>query len=227
MSKIPAHAGPQTRKLFVVDDHAVVREGIVSLLSSQPDLTIVGEAVSAAEALSGIDKDPPDLALVDLSLKESSGLELIKDLQVRHPQVHILVLSMRDEAFYAERALRAGARGYVPKDAGREEVLKAVRTVLDGQVYVSNSLATRVIGRMVSGGGTEGHSPMDDLTDRELGVFEMIGMGLATREIAKKMHISTKTVDSHREHLKQKLGLATGADLTKHAIQWMQCQKNM
>lgn len=227
MTKTPTPAGRSARTLFVVDDHAVVREGIVSLLASQPDLAIAGEASTASEALSAMNQHPPDVAVIDLSLKESSGLELIKDLQIRHPQIHILVLSMRDEAFYAERALRAGARGYVPKDAGREEILKAVRAVLKGQIYVSDSMATRVIGRMVSGNADSGHSPMDDLTDRELEVFEMIGMGLATREIAKKMHISTKTVDSHREHLKQKLSLSTGADLTKHAIQWMQCQKNM
>ncbi|NLF32544.1 MAG: response regulator transcription factor [Planctomycetes bacterium] len=211
---------------MIVDDHPLVRQGIATLVVQEPDLEVSAEAASAAEALQAMEQSPADVALVDLTLKDSSGLELIKDMRIRFPKVQILVLSMRDEGFYAERVLRAGARGYVTKEEGRYRIIEGIRKVLAGQIYLSEKMATKVMGKIVGGVDPAGTS-MDELTDRELEVFEMIGKGLATREIAGKLSISSKTVDSHREHIKQKLQLETAADLVKHAIQWVQCQKTI
>jgi len=222
-----AHAQPVAKKILIVDDHPLVRQGIAALLSQQPDLEVSGEASDAHEALRLMEQCRPDVAVVDLKLKESSGLELIKDIQVRFPNVRVLVLSMRDEGFYAERVLRAGARGYITKEEGRHKLVDGIRKVLAGQICVSEKMATKVMGKIVGGGPEADGSSVDELTDRELEVFELIGNGLATREIATKLHISAKTVDSHREHIKRKLQLDTAADLVKHAIQWVQCQKNI
>lgn len=222
-----AESAAGERTVLIVDDHPLVRQGIGILVNGEEDLTICGEAASAHEALRAMEACEPDLAVVDLSLKDSSGLELIKDIQIRFPNVRVLVLSMRDEGFYAERALRAGALGYVTKEEPREKVIEGIRKVLAGQVYVSEKIATKVMGKIVAGHGDGDQTAMDSLTDRELEVFELIGRGMATREIAKKLHISPKTVDSHREHVKNKLQLDTAADLAKHAIQWVQCQRNI
>jgi DNA-binding NarL/FixJ family response regulator len=164
---------------------------------------------------------------VDLALKESSGLELIKDIRIQHPDVLILVLSMRDEGFYAERCLRAGARGYVTKEEGPEKVVEAVREILAGQIHVSEKMASKVMSKIVDGADQPGESPIADLTDRELAVLELIGEGLPTREIAAKLHISTKTVDSHREHIKAKLKLDSATELLKYAVQWVQGQEGI
>lgn len=227
MKESSAHAQPVAKKILIVDDHPLVRQGIAALLSQQPDLEVSGEASDAHEALRLMEQCRPDVAVVDLKLKESSGLELIKDIQVRFPNVRVLVLSMRDEGFYAERVLRAGARGYITKEEGRHKLVDGIRKVLAGQICVSEKMATKVMGKIVGGGPEADGSSVDELTDRELEVFELIGNGLATREIATKLHISAKTVDSHREHIKRKLQLDTAADLVKHAIQWVQCQKNI
>lgn len=214
-------------RVLIVDDHPLVRQGVSTLISQQPDLTVCGEAASAHEALEVLAEARPDLAIVDLALADSSGLDLIKDMQLRCPEVLVLVLSMRDEGFYAERVLRAGARGYITKEEGREKIIEGIRKVLAGQIYVSEKMATKVMGRIVGGAPGSGGEAMDQLTDRELEIFELIGQGLATREIAQRLHISPKTVDSHREHIKQKLQVLTAADLSKHAIQWVQCQRNI
>ncbi len=218
-----------TRKVLIVDDHPLVRQGIATVVDQQPDMEVSGEADSAHGALESMEKNPPDVAVVDLTLKESSGLDLIKDIRIRFPDTLVLVLSMREEGFYAERCLRAGAQGYITKEEGRDKVLEGIRKVLDGQIFVSEKMATKIMGRIAdhAGGGDVGGSAVDDLTDRELQIFELIGGGMATREIAEKLHISPKTVDSHREHIKRKLQLDTATDLARHAIQWVQCQKNM
>lgn len=228
MSKKTAQPVGDSKKVLIVDDHPLVRQGITALITQQPDLQVVGEADSAHEALRVIAEmdSPPDVAIVDLALKDSSGLELIKDMQIRFPAVRVLVLSMRDEGFYAERVLRAGARGYITKEEGRGKIIEGIRRILADQIYVSENMATKVMSKIVSSAESD-DSPMSELTDRELEVLELIGNGLATREIAQKLHISPKTVDSHREHVKLKLALDTAADLTKHAIQWVQCQKNV
>jgi DNA-binding NarL/FixJ family response regulator len=197
------------------------------LLSGQDDFEVCGEAASAHEALELMRHEPPDAAIVDLTLKESSGLDLIKDIQIRHPHVVVLVVSMRDEGFYAERVLRAGARGYVTKEEGPDEILRGLRRVLAGQVHVSDRVASKVMQKIIAGAGEPAANLLDSLTDRELQVFELIGNGLPTREIARELHISTKTVDSHREHIKEKLHLASASELLRHAIQWVQCQKKV
>ena len=217
----------RARRILIVDDHPLVRQGIRMLLSGQADFAVSGEAVSAHEALEIMRHDPPDAAIVDLTLKESSGLDLIKDMQIRHPRVMVLVVSMRDEGFYAERVLRAGARGYVTKEEGPDEILRGLRRILNGQIHVSDRVASKVMQKIIAGSGGQAGNPLDSLTDRELQVFELIGNGLPTREIARGLHISTKTVDSHREHIKEKLHLASASELLRHAIQWVQCQKKV
>ncbi len=214
------------RRIVLVDDHPIVRQGIIMLVEPEDDLDVVGEAESAHEALEVIEETRPDIAVVDLTLKDSSGLELIKDIGVRFPKLPALVLSMRDEGFYAERCLRAGARGYVTKEEGPQKVIEGVRKVLAGQIFISDRMATKVMAKIVRGSGEGDQSPIESLSDRELEVFELIGNGHATREIASRLHISTKTVDSHREHIKEKLQLDSATDLLKHAIQWVQCQDN-
>jgi len=211
-------------QVFLVDDHPVVRQGIAMLIDQEADMCVCGEADNAETAVRMINEQKPDLAIVDLSLKNSSGLELIKDLQVRDPQVKVLVLSMHDEAFYAERVLRAGARGYMTKDEGTEKVVEGIRMLLNGEVYVSDRVASKMIGKLIGGRGAS-WSKIDGLTDRELEVFELIGTGLGTREIAGKLHVSIKTIESHREHMKEKLGIANATELLKYAVQWTQCER--
>ena len=227
MEKASTMQNVRPRKVLIVDDHPLVRQGIRTLLAGQPDFLVSGEAASAHEALELMRAEAPDAAIVDLTLKESSGLDLIKDIQIRHPQVLVLVVSMRDEGFYAERVLRAGARGYVTKEEGPEEILRGLRRILEGQIHVSDRVASKVMQKIVAGAGSEDGSLLDSLTDRELQVFELIGNGLPTREIARELHISTKTVDSHREHIKEKLRLGSASELLRHAIQWVQCQRKV
>ena len=215
----PADAAEQVRVLLV-DDHSIVRQGMRMLIAQEPDMVVCGEAASAHEALEDVEKSSPHVAVVDLSLKDSSGLELIKDLKIRHPNVLVLVLSMRDESFYAERVLRAGAKGYISKEEGTERLIEGIRTVLRGEIYVSEKLAAKLLNTYV--GGSPAESPVRKLTDREVEVLEWIGHGLTTREIAEKLHLSIKTIDSHREHIKDKLKLDNATELLKHAIQWTQ-----
>lgn len=218
---------PETRKVLIVDDHPLVRQGIATMIQQTPGLEVSGEAASANEALQAIEDSLPDIAIVDLTLKDSSGLELIKDIRYRHPKLPILVLSMRDEGFYAERCLRAGARGYITKEEGRQKLLEGISKILAGQIFISERMASKVMGTIVGSQSVPEQFAIDKLTDRELEILEHLGKGLSTRDIAEKLCISTKTVDSHREHLKQKLQLDNAAELTRYAIQWVQCQNNV
>lgn len=215
---------PDKVKIVLVDDHPVVRQGVAMLVTQEPDMVVCGEARSAAEALEAIERSQPDVAIVDLALKASSGLELIKDIRIRYPKLLVLVLSMRDESFYAERALRAGARGYIAKEEGTEKIIEGIRKILAGEVYLSEKLASKMISKYVAGRGGATEPAVGQLTDRELEVFELIGDGLTTREIAGKLHLSPKTIESHREHIKEKLQLDSAAELLKHAIHWVQGQ---
>ncbi|MFP4354253.1 MAG: response regulator [Phycisphaerae bacterium] len=218
------HTG--TKRVLLVDDHPIVRQGLALAMQDQTDLEVCGQAESASEAIEKIAQLKPDIAVIDLALKNSSGLELIKDINARFDNVLMLVLSMRDEGFYAERVLRAGARGYVTKSEGFQTVLEAIRTVLHGKVHVSPAIADKVMNRLVEGSAkSQSDSRISTLTDRELEVFTLIGNGMPTREVAEHLHISPKTVDSHREHIKSKLDLDSATDLLKHAIQWVQMQQ--
>ena len=224
MTSVKTGQDKKQTSVLLVDDHPIVRQGIKMLVAREADMVVSGEAESAAEALGVIEKTHPDVAVVDLSLKESSGLELIKDIRIRYPKLLVLVLSMRDESFYAERVLRAGARGYITKEEGTEKVIEGIRRIIAGDIYLSDKLASKMIGKLVGGGTTAGAPLTQALTDRELEVFELIGSGLTTREIAEKLHLSPKTIESHREHIKEKLNIDTAAELLKHAIHWVQCQ---
>ena len=228
-STLPADAPPaaEKKRLLLVDDHPILRQGLASVLNQQAHLCVCGEANDAAEALALAERLQPDLALVDLSLRNGDGVELLKDLRVRQPRLLTLVLSMHDEALYAERALRAGARGYVMKQEKLDRLLLAIGRVLSGAIYVSDQVAARAVQRLAVGGapGTAEvpgtlDSYVERLTDRELQVFRLIGRGLGTRLIADNLHLSRKTIESHREHIKTKLGLRDGSELVQRAIQW-------
>lgn len=209
------------RRVFLVEDHPITREGFARLLDFQPDLKVCGQAGTAAEALREIPRAKPDVAIIDLTLAGGSGLDLLKDLAVRHKALPTLVLSTHDEKLYAERALRAGARGYVMKQAPTAIVLQAVRTVLAGDIFVSDEMRSRLLGRFHRGGLPE-TSAVALLSDRELEVFRAIGEGHGTREIAAQLHVSVSTVETYRAHIKGKLGLANAMDLVGAAVRWVQ-----
>jgi DNA-binding NarL/FixJ family response regulator len=189
------------------------------LINQEPDLHVSSEAASAREALEMLEKEMPDIAIVDISLDDRSGIELIKDLRARNESLPVLVLSMHDEALYAERALRAGAKGYIMKQEATEKVMTAIRKALEGQIYVSERMAARLLDQFVSARPGEEESPLGRLSDRELEIFSMIGRGLGTREIANKLFLSIKTVEAHREHIKEKLKLRSGTELMRMAVQ--------
>lgn len=225
-SSPPREASTGTTRVLLVDDHPVVRQGLAQLINGESDMEVCGQAESASEALKEIKEEQPDAAVVDISLKDSNGIELIKDLKVRYPQLPVLVLSMHDESFYAERCLRAGARGYITKEEAIETVLTAIRRVLSGDLYLSENMASKMLSVFVSGGRSAAGSDVERLSDRELEVFELIGLGYQTREVAERLHLSVKTIDSHRANIKRKLGLANATELLQHAIQWVQCERN-
>ncbi|HEY0554999.1 MAG TPA: response regulator transcription factor [Thermoanaerobaculia bacterium] len=210
------------RTILIVDDHPMFRRGLASLIESEPDLAVCGQAGSSAVALQAAQQSQPDLAIVDLSLGESDGLDLVKELKRRHPRIPALVLSMHDEAVYAERSLRAGARGYVTKQQLDETVLVAIRRLLAGEIYMSGTVGERLAARFVAGRTLATHSPLEALSDRELQVFRLIGQGRSTRQIAETLHLSIKTIETHREHLKQKLQVETATELAHRATQWVE-----
>ena len=211
------------RKVLVVDDHPIVRHGLCVLVGHEPDLEVCGEASDAASALEAVPRLKPDLMVLDISMAGPNGIELAKIMRDHHPEVSILVLSMHDETLYAERALRAGAKGYVMKQEPPETVLTAIRTILDGGLYVSAPLVSSLLQEFMTGTGPRRmRSGIEGLSDRELEVFEMIGNGLSTREIAAHLHLSSKTVETHRAGMKQKLQIKNATELTRQAIQWVE-----
>ena len=212
-------------KILLVDDHPIVRQGLAELIEQEPDLSVCGEAETAPEALEAIVTMKPDIAIVDVSLPDASGVELIKEIKAGHADVPVLVLSMHDETLYAERVLRAGAKGYIMKEEATETVMVAIRKVLNGHIYLSERMAGRLLSRFVEGTPETGGSPMQRLSDRELEVFELVGRGLSTRRIAEKLHLSIKTIESHREHIKEKLKLGSSRELLRHAMQWLEFKK--
>jgi DNA-binding NarL/FixJ family response regulator len=211
-------AGGGKKKIFLVDDHPIVRRGLAQLIDNEPDLTVVGQGEDAYQSLRAIRDALPDLVLVDVSLKDSDGIELLKEIKAQWPDLPVLVLSMHDESLYAERALRAGAGGYIMKQEAPQVLLTAMRTVMSGQVYVSGKMSATLLHRMVGGKRKDGALPMDRLTDRELEIFRMIGAGNSIKEIADKLFLSVKTVEAHREHIKEKLAIKSSAELLRFAI---------
>jgi DNA-binding NarL/FixJ family response regulator len=208
------------RTVFIVDDHPLVREWLTNLINQQPDLAVCGESESAPQAFAAIGARRPDVAIVDISLKDSSGIELIKNLKESHPAVAVLVLSMHEESHYAGRALRAGAKGYVMKRETTRKVIEAIRRILEGKVYVSESLAGILAAHFVDEKKGEDRSPIEQLSDRELEVFDMLGRGLGTRQIAETLGISLKTVQAYCARMKEKLNLGSGTELLREAIRW-------
>jgi DNA-binding NarL/FixJ family response regulator len=213
------------KRVLLVDDHPMMRGGLAQVINQQMDLVVCCEAGNANEAMERIASSKPNLAVVDISLEGKSGLELIKDLQALHPELPILVMSMHDESLYAERVLRAGARGYVMKKAGGEVVLQAIRQVLSGKVYVSERMSAQILDQFSGARSAKHQSPIEMLTDREFEVFKLIGEGSSTREIAERLHISPKTVDVYRQHLKAKFKLPSATSLIQHAVRWVETQQ--
>ena len=209
-------------KILIVDDHPLMRKGLALALNAEIDLTVCGQVANAEEALGALEELDPDLAIVDILLPGMSGLELIKHMQALRPEIRTLVVSRHDEALYAERAIRAGARGYVMKLEAGERIVKAVRRVLGGGIYVSEEINERLLLGLAAGRQELAQSPLEVLSDRELEVFELTGRGLGTREIAERLHLSVKTVESYRARIKDKLSLKTAAELMQHAVQWVE-----
>ena len=208
----------QRASVLIVDDHPVVRHGLAQFINREQDIYVVGQAGDAHQALSAIDSLGPDVVIVDLALKDRPGIDLIKDIEVRHPGLPILVLSMHDEGLWAERCLRAGARGYIMKEEGTDLVVAALRRVLAGEIWVSNTIGSRLLHRLSKGAAAGEASPLSVLSDRELVIFRMIGLGLGTRHIAGRLSLSVKTVDTYRDRIREKLHLKTGPELLRYAI---------
>jgi DNA-binding NarL/FixJ family response regulator len=213
----------KTRKrLLLVDDHPIMRHGLAQLVNAEPDLEVCGEAGSAADALRALEMLKPDLTILDLTLPDKHGLELLKDLQTLHPGALVLVLSMHDESLYAERVLRAGARGYLMKETAADNLIKAVHRVLDGGIYLSDRMSGVMLEMVAGHRKTGAGNSIDRLTDRELEVLQLIGQGRGTRHIAEQLHVSVRTIDAHRAHIKDKLQLPDGNALVRYAVRWVE-----
>jgi DNA-binding NarL/FixJ family response regulator len=212
--------GKRRVRILLVDDHPLVRERLGEIINRETDLQVCGEAEDRHEALEAVQAKRPDLVIVDLTLKTSDGLELIKDIHSRWASLRMLVVSMHDESLYAERALRAGALGYITKQEATRNILLAIRRVLGGNIYLNERIATHIISRLTTRGGTVAITPAELLADRELQVFELTGRGLNTREIAGRLHIAAKTVETYRARIRNKLNLEDGSELLRSAISW-------
>ncbi len=207
------------RQVFVVDDHPITRRGLTQLINNEEDLKVCGEADNAIQALDAIKAVKPDIVLVDITLPRRSGLMLVKDIRLWVPATYVLALSMHDESLYAERVLRAGGHGYIMKSEGGDRLLQAMRRVLDGATYVSEGVSRRIVDAF-AGRRKEGNSSVGQLTEREFEVFQLLGQGLPTAEIGKRLHLSPKTIDSHRLHIKEKLQLHSLPELMRYAVRW-------
>ncbi len=216
-AKKPQHK----RRVFLVDDHPAMRQGLKGLIDQEADLLVCGQADDIPSALEGIQRFKPDIAIVDLTLKDASGLDLVKDLKIRFAALPVLILSMHNEALYAERSIRAGARGYIMKEATTENIIEAIRKVLGGEIYLSAGASSKML-KKIAGVSSGEAGTVEMLSDRELEVFRRIGEGLRTRDVAERLHVSVKTVESYREHIKIKLRLDNAAQLTRAAVEWAQ-----
>jgi DNA-binding NarL/FixJ family response regulator len=212
--------GKKRTRILLVDDHPMVRERLAEIINREADLHVCGEAEDRHEALQAVEARRPDLVIVDLTLKSSDGLELIKDIHARWASLRMLVVSMHDESLYAERVLRAGALGYITKQEATRNILLAVRRVLAGNIYLNDRIATHILARLTTRNGAVAITPAEVLADRELQVFELTGRGLNTREIASRLHIAPKTVETYRARIRNKLNLEDGGELLRSAISW-------
>lgn len=213
------------KRVLVVDDHPVVRKGLSFLIEKEPDLTICGECAEGANVLSSIEKSNPDIAILDLVLKDMDGIGLLKDIRQRYPDLPILVLSMHDEFVYAERALRAGATGYMKKDEMLDKVIPTLRQILQGHIYVTENVKDKILTKIVRRSGQADGSILDRLSDREMEVFQLLGQGYSTRRIAERWGRSVKTVETYRANIKRKLDLDVATDLVHFATEWVNKQK--
>jgi DNA-binding NarL/FixJ family response regulator len=218
-------AAPRKSRILVVDDHPIVRQGLALLINQEADLLVCGEAEEAMGAMHVLASSKPDILIVDISLNGPDGIDLLKNIRSVYPTMPVLILSMHDESIYAERALRAGANGYIMKQEATEKVLVALRRILGGEIYVSDRIANKMLKHYITGSGTLRPSSIADLSDRELEVFRLIGDGHGTRQIAEELHLSVKTVESYQAHIKEKLSLRSARELMQHAIQWNMNEK--
>ena len=214
------------KRLVLIDDHPIMRHGLAQLVLAEEGLDVIGEAGSAREGLEVVDRLRPDLAVIDLTLPDKNGLELVKDIRALHPATLCIVLSMHDEILYGERALRAGARGYVMKEEAADHLVTAIHKVISGGLYVSEALNARML-EQVTGSARSKATGMDALTDRELEILALIGKGIATKIIAAQLSISARTVEAHRAHIKEKLGMTDGAALVRYAVQWVESRAKL
>jgi DNA-binding NarL/FixJ family response regulator len=213
------------KRILVVDDHPIVRQGLALMLNREADFVVCGEAEDATGAMLVMASARPDVLIVDISLNGPDGLDLLKNIRTTHPALPVLILSMHDESIYAERALRAGANGYIMKQEATEKVLVAIRRILNGEIYVSERIASKMLKHYITGASGLKNSSISDLSDRELEVFRLIGEGHGTRQIAAELHLSIKTVESYQAHIKDKLSLRSARELMQHAIQWNMNEK--
>jgi DNA-binding NarL/FixJ family response regulator len=226
MTRSKKTTAPKSKqRIFLVDDHPITREGLARLINHERDMEVCGQANTAAKAVTDIEPLKPDLVVVDVSLTTgASGLELIKDLVARHPRLRMLALSTHDEALYAERALRAGTKGYVMKQEPTEKVMAAIRQVLDGGIFLSDAMKDRLLRKITQSGSAPSASEIERLSDRELEVYRLIGQGRGTRQIADELHLSMSTVETYRTHIKEKLHLASAPELVRRAVEWVHSQ---
>lgn len=211
-------------RILLIDDHPIMRHGLAQLLRMEDGLEVCGEAGCARDGMDAIPRLKPDLVILDLTLPDKHGLELLKDILAQRPGLRCLILSMHDESLYAERALRAGARGYIMKEAAADHLVTAVRKILSGGIYLSDGLSSRMIEQLSGARGRPGATGVEKLTDRELEVLSLIGAGSATKLIAERLGISARTIEAHRAHIKDKLGITDGAALVRYAVQWVESQ---
>ena len=212
-------------RVFLVDDHPIVLTGFTLMLNGQPDLEVCGSASSAEDALASIPAAKPDLVITDITLPKRSGLDLVKDLVAMNSKLRVLLVTMHDELLYAERAIRAGARGYLMKEAGAEKMLSAIRHVIGGNIYVSDRIQAKILNAMHSPRKAATGSPMEKLSDREFEVFRLLGEGKSTKEVAAQLHLSDKTVAVHRGHIKEKLGITSATELFHTAVRWVEANR--
>ncbi len=217
----PRTSKESVKSVVLVDDHPIMRHGLAQLIRGEAGLEVCGETGSAREGLEVVGRLKPDLAIIDLTLPDKNGLELVKDIRAAHPATQCLVLSMHDETLYGERSLRAGARGYVMKEEAADHLIAAIQKILGGGLYVSETLNARML-EQVTGAARSKSTGVDALTDRELEILELVGKGVATKNIAVQLSISARTVEAHRAHIKEKLGITDGAALVRYAVQWVE-----